>query len=134
MTDPHEWLFRVDTELSAKMGLELVSVSPDEVVGRLPVAGNTQPYGLLHGGVSAYLAETLGSLAAMAEVGPHGAASGVDLNVTHHAPARHGLVTGVARPIRVGRTIATYEVLITDAAGERICTARLTTFLRRATA
>ena len=113
------------------MGLEVLSISAEEVVGRVPVAGNTQPFGLLNGGVSAYLAETLASLAAMAEVGPHGIAAGVDLNATHHAPARDGWVTGVARPLRVGRTLASYDVTITDEAGDRVCTARLTVFLRR---
>ena len=122
----------IHTVLGEKMGFELLAVSADEVCGRVPVEGNTQPYGLLHGGVSAYLAETLGSLAAMAEVGPRGVASGIDLNATHHAPARHGWATGVARPLRVGRTIATYEILITDDAGTRLCTARLTAFLKRA--
>lgn len=114
------------------MGLELLAVSADEVVGRLPVEGNTQPFGILNGGVSAYLAETLASLVAMAEVGPHGVAAGIDLNATHHAAGRSGWITGVARPLRVGRTIGSYEVVITDDAGERVCTARLTVFLRRA--
>lgn len=133
MTDPYAWVWEwLDTALDRKMGLEMVSVSPTEVVGRLPVAGNTQPFGLLNGGVSAYLAETLASTAALVEVGPHGSASGVDLNVTHHASARHGWVTGVARPIRVGRTIASYEVHITDESDKRLCTARLTVFLKRA--
>ena len=113
------------------MGLELLTVSRDEVSGRLPVEGNTQPFGVLHGGVSAYLAETLASIAAMLEVGPQGRASGVDLNATHHAPVREGWVTGVARPLRVGRTVASYEVVITDDRGDRVCTARLTVFLQR---
>lgn len=131
MTDPYAWLRNVGTELDRKMGFELLTVSPQEVSGRLPVEGNTQPFGLLNGGVSAYLAETLASLAAMAEVGPDGVASGIDLNATHHAAARHGWVTGVARPLRVGRSIATYEVVLTDDAGQRLCTARLTAFLKR---
>lgn len=131
--DRYAWLREAGlTELDTKMGLEVLSISAEEVVGRIPVAGNTQPFGLLNGGASAYLAETLASLAAMAEVGPDGIAAGVDLNATHHAPARGGWVTGVARPIRVGRTLASYEVAITDDAGERVCTARLTVFLRRA--
>jgi len=119
------------TELDAKMGLEVLAISRDEVVGRVPVAGNTQPFGLLNGGVSAYLAETLASLAAMAEVGPDGIAAGVDLNATHHTSARSGWATGVARPLRVGRSLASYEVVVSDDAGERLCTARLTVFLRR---
>lgn len=133
MTDPYAWLRDNGmTDLDRKMGLEILTISSDEVVGRVPVAGNTQPFGLLNGGVSAYLAETLASLAAMAEVGPDGIAAGVDLNATHHTAARSGWVTGVARAIRVGRSLGSYEVVISNDVGERVCTARLTVFLKRA--
>jgi uncharacterized protein (TIGR00369 family) len=98
----------------------------------MPVEGNTQPYGLLHGGASCVLAETLGSIgAAMHAAALHGGiAVGVDLNATHHHGLRAGQVTGVATPVHLGRTIATYEILITDEAGTRVCTARLTCLLR----
>ena len=120
--------------LGERMGLKLSEASPERVVGTLPVAGNTQPYGLLHGGASCVLAETLGSVGAVM----HGAtvgrpfAVGVDINATHHKAARSGEVTGVATPVHRGRTMATYEIVITDEGGDRVCTARITCLLRGA--
>ena len=120
--------------LGERMGIELSEATADRVVGTMPVEGNTQPYGLLHGGASCVLAETLGSVGAVM----HGQtvdrpfAVGVDINATHHKGARSGLVTGVAVPVHRGRTMATYEVVITDDSGERVCTARITCLLRGA--
>ncbi|MFT2014722.1 PaaI family thioesterase [Streptomyces sp. 796.1] len=116
--------------LGQRMGLHIVEAAPERVVGTLPVEGNTQPYGLLHGGASAVLAETLGSVGAMLHGGPHKVAVGVDLNCTHHRGARSGLVTGVATPLHRGRSTATYEIVITDEQDRRVCTARLTCLLR----
>ncbi|GAA4664253.1 PaaI family thioesterase [Streptomyces youssoufiensis] len=116
--------------LGERMGLRIVEAAPERVVGTLPVEGNTQPYGLLHGGASAVLAETLGSVGAMLHGGPHKIAVGVDLNCTHHRAARSGLVTGVATPVHRGRSTATYEIVISDEEGRRVCTARLTCLLR----
>ncbi|HWS37202.1 MAG TPA: hotdog fold thioesterase [Actinoplanes sp.] len=116
------------------MGIEITEATADRVVGIMPVEGNTQPYGLLHGGASCVLAETLGSVGAVL----HGRtvdrpfAVGVDINATHHKAARSGLVTGVATPVHRGRTVATYEVVLTDEAGDRVCTARITCLLRGA--
>ena len=120
--------------LGSRMGLEITEAAPDRVVGTLPVEGNTQPYGLLHGGASAVLAETLGSVGAMLHGGPHKIAVGVDLNCTHHRGIRSGIVTGVATPVHRGRTTTTYEVVITDEQDRRICTARLTCLLRETAA
>ncbi len=120
--------------LDARMGLELLEVTAERAVGRVPVAGNTQPFGLWHGGASCVLAESLASLAAVAAAGPGGAAFGVDLNATHHAPARSGWVTGVATALRIGGTLGTWEVVITGDDGTRLCTARVTCALRRARA
>ncbi|MGP3988034.1 PaaI family thioesterase [Streptomyces sp. 3N207] len=119
-------------KLGERMGLEILEAAPERVVGTLPVEGNTQPYGLLHGGASAVLAETLGSVGAMLHGGPGKAAVGVDLNCTHHRGPRSGLVTGVATPVHRGRTMTSYEVVITDESGRRVCTARLTCLLRDA--
>lgn len=116
--------------LGTRMGVEIVEASADRVVGTMPVEGNTQPYGLLHGGASAVLAETLGSVGSMLHAGSSKIAVGVDLNCTHHRGARSGLVTGVATPLHRGRTMATYEIAISDEAGKRVCTARLTCLLR----
>ncbi|MFD3512281.1 PaaI family thioesterase [Streptomyces sp. NPDC058657] len=116
--------------LGTRMGVEIVEASTDRVVGTMPVEGNTQPYGLLHGGASAVLAETLGSIGAMMHGGSKKLAVGVDLNCTHHRGVRSGLVTGVATPVHRGRSTATYEIVITDEQDKRVCTARLTCMLR----
>ncbi|MFD7866129.1 PaaI family thioesterase [Streptomyces sp. NPDC057682] len=116
--------------LGERMGVTIVEASADRVVGTMPVEGNTQPYGLLHGGASAVLAETLGSVGSMLHGGPGRLAVGVDLNCTHHRGVRSGLVTGVATPVHRGRTTATYEIVITDEQDKRVCTARLTCLLR----
>jgi 1,4-dihydroxy-2-naphthoyl-CoA hydrolase len=99
----------------------------------MPVDGNIQPYGLLHGGASCVLAETLGSVGASIHAADlmGGIAVGVDISATHHRGARAGTVTGVATPLHRGGTIATYEIVISDDRGRRICTARLTCALRR---
>jgi 1,4-dihydroxy-2-naphthoyl-CoA hydrolase len=119
-------------ELGTRMGIEIIEASAERVLGTMPVEGNTQPYGLLHGGASAVLAETLGSIGAMLHCGPHRQSLGVDLNCTHHRGARSGVVTGVATPVHRGRSMATYEVVITDEQDRRVCTARLTCALRNA--
>ncbi|MFF3206026.1 PaaI family thioesterase [Streptomyces sp. NPDC002962] len=116
--------------LGNRMGVEIVEASADRVVGTMPVEGNTQPYGLLHGGASAVLAETLGSVGSMLHGGSTKIAVGVDLNCTHHRGVRSGLVTGVATPVHQGRSTATYEIVISDEEGRRVCTARLTCLLR----
>ncbi|WP_238009261.1 hotdog fold thioesterase [Dactylosporangium sp. AC04546] len=119
--------------LAERMGITLVEASPERVVGTMPVAGNTQPYGLLHGGASVVLAETLGSIGAALHAARlfNGIAVGIEVNATHHKSARTGSVTGVATPLRLGGMIASYEIVITDESGERVCTARLTCALRR---
>jgi uncharacterized protein (TIGR00369 family) len=114
------------------MGIEILEASPARVVGTMPVDGNTQPFGLLHGGASCVLAESLGSIGAALHAQPDGMAVGTDINATHHRAARSGIVTGVATPLHLGRTIACYEVVISDDQGRRICTARLTCQLVRA--
>jgi uncharacterized protein (TIGR00369 family) len=119
--------------LADRMGIALLEATPERVVGTMPVEGNTQPYGLLHGGASCVLAETLGSIGAALHAGAKhgGIAVGVDINATHHRSARSGVVTGVATAIHLGGTAASYEIVITDERGVRICTARLTCLLRR---
>jgi uncharacterized protein (TIGR00369 family) len=120
--------------LGQRMGIEITEASPERVIGTMPVEDNTQPYGLLHGGASCVLAETLGSIGAAM----HGNtldrpfAVGVDINATHHKGVRAGVVTGIATPVHRGRTMTTYEIVITDEAGDRVCTARLTCLLRSA--
>lgn len=117
-------------QLNDRMGIELTEVEPGRVVGTMPVSGNRQPYGLLHGGASCVLAEALGSIAAAIHAGPHRMAVGVDINATHHRSARDGLVTGVCTPLHEGSTIASYQIVLTDDADRRLCTARITCAVR----
>jgi uncharacterized protein (TIGR00369 family) len=120
--------------LAMAMGISLTEASPDRVVGTMPVKGNTQPYGLLHGGASCVLAETLGSIGAALHGDRSGRpiALGIDINATHHRAVRDGVVTGVATPVHAGGSTATYEIVISDDSGRRVCTARLTCLLREA--
>jgi 1,4-dihydroxy-2-naphthoyl-CoA hydrolase len=112
-----------------QMGITIVAAAPDRVVGTMPVAGNTQPYGLLHGGASCVLAETLGSLGSALHAGPDRFTVGIEISATHHRAAASGLVTGVATLLHGGRTVTTHEIVISDDRGRRVCTARLTCLL-----
>jgi uncharacterized protein (TIGR00369 family) len=116
--------------LMDRMGIEVVEATPERVVGTMPVAGNTQPYGLLHGGASVVLAETLGSIGSALYAGPGRVVVGTDINATHHRAARSGVVTGTATPITLGRTLTCWEVVITDEEGRRVCTSRITCLVR----
>lgn len=115
--------------LIERMGIELLEVGPQRVVGTMPVAGNTQPYGLLHGGASVVLAETLGSYAAALHAGPGQQAVGIEVSATHHRGVREGIVTGRAVALHLGSTAATYEIVVEDSMTRRVCTARLTCLL-----
>jgi 1,4-dihydroxy-2-naphthoyl-CoA hydrolase len=117
--------------LGEKLGIRFTEISAQRLVATMPVEGNTQPAGLLHGGASAALAESLGSVGAAVHAGPGAMVVGVDINATHHRSARSGLVTGVATPLHLGGTIATYDVSITDENGRRVCTARITCLIRK---
>lgn len=121
------WLNQAgETTLVGRLGIVFTEAGPSRLVATMPVAGNTQLQGMLHGGASVVLAESLGSIGAALHAGPGRLAVGVDINATHHRPARRGLVTGVATPLLLGSTSACYEVAISDAAGERVCSARIT--------
>ena len=112
--------------LNEKMGIELTEISAERVVGTMPVEGNTQPYGLLHGGASVVLAETLGSVGSAVHAYPDRLSVGIEINATHHRSATSGTVTGTATAIHLGRTTTSYEVVVTDERGKRVCTARIT--------
>ncbi|MFH5822759.1 PaaI family thioesterase [Georgenia sp. AZ-5] len=118
--------------LAERLGIELVETVPGRVVARMPVAGNTQPFGLLHGGASAALAETAGSMAATIHAGPDRVPLGTELNATHHRSATAGWVTATATALHEGRRTASYEIVIVDDDGRRVCTARLTCMLLEA--
>ncbi|NIZ92626.1 hotdog fold thioesterase [Kineosporiaceae bacterium B12] len=112
------------------MGIVVVEASPQRMVATMPVEGNMQVMGLLHGGASCVLAETLGSLGSMLHVWPDASVVGTDINATHHRAATSGVVTGVATAITLGRTLCSHEVVITDEEGRRVCTARITNLVR----
>lgn len=124
--------FSTTGTLIERMGIEILEASPDRVVATMPVAGNTQPYGLLHGGASVVLAETLGSVGAALHAGERRIAVGLDINATHHRAARGGVVTGTATALSLGNTLASYDVVVTDEDGKRVCTSRITCLLRDA--
>jgi len=118
--------------LAGRMGIKIVEASAQRVVGTMPVEGNTQPYGILHGGASCVLAESLGSLGSALQAGPGRFTVGIEINATHHRAARAGLVTGVATLVHGGRTMSTFDIVITDEDGKRVCTARLSCLHRDA--
>jgi len=119
-----------EATLASRMGITVTAASAERVTGTMPVEGNIQPYGLLHGGASCVLAESLGSLGAALHAGAGRFAVGIEISATHHRAATAGLVTGVATRVHGGRTTATYEIAISDDRGRRICSARLTCLLR----
>ena len=116
--------------LPGRMGIIVSAARAEQVIGSMPVDGNIQPYGLLHGGASCVLAETLGSLGAALHAGPGRFAVGIEISATHHRAVSDGVVTGVATRVHGGRTTATYEIAISDGRGRRVCSARLTCLLR----
>jgi 1,4-dihydroxy-2-naphthoyl-CoA hydrolase len=135
MDDKHEQALSGLVEMNGgtlgeKMGIEFLEATPERLVARMPVAGNTQPFGLLHGGASVVLAETLGSIGANLHAGEGRIAVGLDINATHHRAARSGFVTGTATALSLGNTLAAYEVVITDEDGKRVCTSRITCLIR----
>jgi uncharacterized protein (TIGR00369 family) len=117
---------RGSSALDKKMGIEIVEASPQRLVATMPVEGNTQPFGLLHGGANVVLAESLGSMGAQLHAGENRRVVGVDINATHHKSATSGIVTAVATPVSLGKTLCCYEIVITDESGQRTCTARIT--------
>jgi 1,4-dihydroxy-2-naphthoyl-CoA hydrolase len=117
-------------ELDEKMGVVILEQSAERVVATMPVEGNRQSFGLLHGGASLAVGEAVGSWAAVIHASTLGkTAVGVDVSATHHRGAREGTVTITATPIQLGRTLTTHEVLLTDDAGQRLCTLRITNLL-----
>jgi len=113
-------------ELDSKMGIEITEASPQRLVGTMPVVGNRQPMGLLHGGANVVLAESLGSVGSLIHAGPGRKVVGIDINATHHKSATEGIVTGVATAITLGKTLCVWDIVITNEARERTCTARIT--------
>ena len=123
----------VDSEggaLAKKMGFEFVELSASFSVARMPVEGNTQVIGLLHGGAHVVLAETLGSVSSAIHAGPGRYAVGIEINATHSRSITSGWVTGTCTALVLGRTLATHEIVMTDDDGRRLSTVRMTNLLR----
>lgn len=116
-------------ELAVKMGIEFLEVSADYSVARMPVAGNTQVVGLLHGGAHVVLGESLGSISSAIHAGPGRYAVGIEINATHSRSVTEGWVTGTCRAVNLGRTLATHEIAMTDEQGRRLSTVRMTNML-----
>lgn len=117
--------------LADKMEIEFLEFSSQRAVATMPVEGNTQPIKLLHGGAYLVLGETLGSMHANLMAPEGHVAVGLDINATHTGSARSGLVTGVCTPIKLGRSVAVHEIVISDEAGNRCSTVRITNFYKR---
>ena len=117
-------------ELSVKMGVEFLELSATCSVARMPVKGNTQVLGLLHGGAHVVLAESLGSISSAIHAGPGRYAVGIEINATHSRSITSGWVTGTCTAISLGRNLATHEIVVTDDEGRRLSTVRMTNFLR----
>ncbi|MDR6868514.1 uncharacterized protein (TIGR00369 family) [Microbacterium resistens] len=120
--------------LATKMGMRFLEVSADRSVATLPVEGNTQPVGLMHGGAYVVLGETLGSVSATLHAGPGKIAVGVDINATHTRSATSGIVTGVCTSVHLGRSITVHEIVVTDDQGRRCSTIRITNMIKDAPA
>ncbi|TQJ32220.1 hotdog fold thioesterase [Microbacterium sp. SLBN-146] len=116
--------------LAEKMGMEFTEFAVDRCVATMPVEGNTQPVGLLHGGAYVVLGESLGSMAANLHAGEGRLAVGVDINATHTRSATSGIVTGVCTPIHLGRSMTVHEIVVTDDQGRRCSTIRITNMIR----
>lgn len=116
--------------LAEKMGIELLELSAERAVATMPVAGNTQPLGVLHGGAHVVLGESLGSFAANVWAHPNKVAVGIEVNASHSRAASSGIVTAVCTALSLGRTLTTHEIVISDDQGRRLSTVRITNFLR----
>jgi uncharacterized protein (TIGR00369 family) len=113
--------------LDDKLGVRVTDWNPERLVATMPVDGNQQPFGLLHGGATCTLAETIGSMAAAVHAGPDKNVVGIELNVSYLRAAVAGNVTAVCTPIRTGRTLSTFLIQIVDDQGRPTASARLTT-------
>lgn len=116
--------------LADRMGIQLLELSAERAVAIMPVEGNTQPIGLLHGGAHVVLAESLGSFAANVHAHPWGYAVGIELNASHHSSVKSGVVTGTCTAVKLGKSLTTHEIKVTDESGRLLSTIRITNFLR----
>jgi len=116
--------------LAKKMGIEFIELSAEHSVARMPVEGNTQVIGLLHGGAHVVIAETLGSVSSAIHAGAGRYAVGIEINATHSRSVTEGWVTATCDALVLGRTLATHEIVMRDDEGRRLSTVRMTNMLR----
>ncbi|UFS61099.1 PaaI family thioesterase [Subtercola endophyticus] len=112
------------------MGIEFLEITPEHSVATMPAEGNTQPFGVVHGGAYVVLAESLGSSAATVFAGPGKVGMGIEVNASHTGSVSSGTVTGVCTAIKLGRTLTVHEVAISDEKGRRLSTVRITNIIR----
>ncbi len=114
--------------MAERIGIEITEVGPDYLKGRMPVdSGTVQPYGILHGGASAALAETLGSIAGVLAINPEKEyCVGLEINANHVRSVKSGYVYGKASPLHLGRKTQVWEIRIEDGEGHLVCISRLT--------
>jgi len=117
-------------ELTVKMGVEYVELSAEHSLARMPVEGNRQVIGLLHGGAHVVLGESLGSISSAIHAGPGRYAVGIEINATHSRSISEGWVTATCTALVLGRTLCTHEIVMTDEEGRRLSTVRMTNMLR----
>lgn len=130
-TPPPPWLPAGKlSPLDDKLGIRITDYDPERLVATMPVAGNEQPFGLLHGGASCALMETVGSWAGALHAGPDKQVVGIELNASYLRGATSGVVTAVCTPVRRGRTLSTFLIEITDESGRPTATGRLTCLIK----
>jgi 1,4-dihydroxy-2-naphthoyl-CoA hydrolase len=118
--------------LVPKLGLEFLETGPDRMVARIPVEGNTQPYGVLHGGATAALCETIASVGTALAVETGKLVMGIELNVNHIRAVRDGHITATGVPLHVGKTTAVWDMKVHDDEGRLVAVSRLTLAIRDA--
>jgi uncharacterized protein (TIGR00369 family) len=119
-------------ELAQKMGIEFLELSAEKSVASMPVEGNRQVIGLLHGGAHDVLAESLGSMSSAIHAGPGRIAVGIEINASHSKSVTSGTVTATCEALVLGRTLATHQITIRDDQGNRLSTVRMTNFIKDA--
>ena len=117
-------------ELADRMGIKILELSAESGIATMPAEGNRQPLGIVHGGAYVVLAETLGSMCAYVAAGEGRHAVGIEVSASHTKSCKDGLITATARAINLGRNLTTHEIVVTDEAGNRLSTVRITNFLR----
>lgn len=119
-------------ELASKMGIEFLELSAEKSVATMPVEGNRQVVGLLHGGAHVVLAESLGSMSSAIHAGPGRVAVGIEINASHSKSSTEGTVWATCEALVLGRTLATHQITIRNAEGQRLSTVRMTNFIKNA--